>query len=98
MVIKNILFHKGDAGDLTKYNSWNFSDPYVWDGTNYEGEGGSFWFNQNTTFLGDTNNYEVGREKIRIMSLPVQPEKNILINQNVTSSIFGIPMSSSNIE
>lgn len=38
-----------------------------------------------------TNVFEIGKENPDLISVQIQPERFILVERNVTSSMFGIP-------
>ena len=49
------MMHTYDSCNSTKFDSWNFSNPYNWDSV----EAG-FWFDHNTTILVFSDTYIIG--------------------------------------
>ena len=49
------------------------------------------WYNLNTTQLGTSVVYRIGSESIPAVNVPLQPEKIIYKDLNVSNIIFGIP-------
>ena len=49
------------------------------------------WYSPNSTSLGHTVNYHIGREQIEKINLKITPQRIIKKDYNVSSSILGIP-------
>ena len=75
-------FHTRDGHDGTKYNGWNFTIR-EWD---------YFWNNETTTMLFGTNTYTLGTNTVDLISVRVQPERIVMIDQEVTNTILGFPV------
>ena len=86
------FWHNGDRrADL--YNNWNFTSSLDWDGNGED----SMWYNLNTTLLATTVYYKIGSDSIKVINVPLQPEKYILKDMNVTNRILGMPAGWENI-
>lgn len=87
-------FHRSDGTDFEKYNGFNFTSPSIWDATNQD----SFWYNWNTTILFYTDHWRIGQEQLEVVSVELIPELEIKIDKEVTSSLFGIPLSTGDVK
>ena len=70
------------------YNNWNFTKPGPWDSD----ENANMWYSSNSTNLGHTVNYIIGKEQIEKINLEIQPIKYIYKDKNVSSSLLGITL------
>jgi hypothetical protein len=50
------LFHTKEGKNLEKWNSWNFTNPGIWDGN----KDANFWYDAKTTMLYITSPYVIG--------------------------------------
>jgi len=64
------LLHTKEGKDLTKWNSWNFTTSWHWDGN----KEANFWYSPNTTLLWFTNPFVIGKQSVSKIDLPLQPE------------------------
>lgn len=64
-------FHTRDGHDGSKYNNWEFT-VREWD---------HFWNNEHTTMLFGTNTFVLGNNTVDMISVRVQPERIIMIEQ-----------------
>ena len=56
------------------------------------------WYNLNTTLLATTVPYTIGKESIKVINVPLQPEKYVLKNMNVTKRVLGMAVEWANID
>ena len=54
------LFHTKAGKDFEKWNSWNFTNPGIWDGN----KDANFWYSANTTMLYLTVPYILGKQSV----------------------------------
>jgi len=84
----HVLFHAGEAKNITQYNNWNFTGTYYWDSLTPD----SFWYSPRTVMLFTTNTYEIGRDQMGQVTLDLEAEKYIKEQKNVTASLGILPL------
>lgn len=84
----NYGFHRADGKDLTKWNGWNFTDPHEWN---------VWWYHLNTTVIFETTTFTIGKTQLEVIGLELIPEQEIFNDKKVESSLFGIPLSYSDV-
>jgi len=52
------LFHTKEGEELEKWNNWNFTTSWDWDGN----RDANFWYSANTTMLYITAPYTLGKD------------------------------------